>query len=339
MARNKQSALTILNIVVPIVTFAIGAIVAYFIVINLAQMNKDFSFKITKDGTAEIAVSADENFAEIVDKAMLKDPDSVAAILASRNYYFVTDSKLVHAIENIDTSAPDAAVTAEKFREMLWDLRGPFKLPGTLRGADKSMVDALTDLDRQIGKPGVTEANGLLTELWIMMINQAGIFRARPFDVSVSMLKETGTEMELARYVFSCPGGPLPSGTMIQLYIPGTSGEVFAEVIHDPSMLDCEGSILTAQQLLAGGRADFALTQVAYKDLTNPEATSVVEDRNAEARFVVYPKDLIHKFRNTFYPASDDKAPGDCYHNGEKVPEGTRIGPVVCENGKWVERL
>jgi hypothetical protein len=28
----------------------------------------------------------------------------------------------------------------------------------------------------------------------------------------------------------------------------------------------------------------------------------------------------------------------DCYHNGKPVPEGTRIGVLVCENGKWVEK-
>jgi len=28
----------------------------------------------------------------------------------------------------------------------------------------------------------------------------------------------------------------------------------------------------------------------------------------------------------------------DCYHNGQQVPEGTRIGTLVCENGKWVQK-
>jgi hypothetical protein len=25
-----------------------------------------------------------------------------------------------------------------------------------------------------------------------------------------------------------------------------------------------------------------------------------------------------------------------CYHNGEEVPEGTRVGGLVCQNGQWV---
>lgn len=28
-------------------------------------------------------------------------------------------------------------------------------------------------------------------------------------------------------------------------------------------------------------------------------------------------------------------AAADCYHNGQRVPEGTRIGPMVCKNGQW----
>ncbi len=27
----------------------------------------------------------------------------------------------------------------------------------------------------------------------------------------------------------------------------------------------------------------------------------------------------------------------DCVHNGVTVPEGTRIGGLVCQDGKWVE--
>jgi hypothetical protein len=33
-----------------------------------------------------------------------------------------------------------------------------------------------------------------------------------------------------------------------------------------------------------------------------------------------------------------EQALADCYLNGRPVPEGTRTGPLVCENGQWVER-
>ena len=29
-------------------------------------------------------------------------------------------------------------------------------------------------------------------------------------------------------------------------------------------------------------------------------------------------------------------AAADCYYDGQLVPEGTRIGPMVCENNQWV---
>jgi hypothetical protein len=28
----------------------------------------------------------------------------------------------------------------------------------------------------------------------------------------------------------------------------------------------------------------------------------------------------------------------DCYYNGRRVAEGTRIGVLVCENSRWVEK-
>ena len=28
---------------------------------------------------------------------------------------------------------------------------------------------------------------------------------------------------------------------------------------------------------------------------------------------------------------------GSCWHNGEKVPHGTRVGGSECQNGTWVK--
>ena len=28
----------------------------------------------------------------------------------------------------------------------------------------------------------------------------------------------------------------------------------------------------------------------------------------------------------------------DCYYNGQRVPSGTRIGPMMCEGNIWVYR-
>lgn len=32
------------------------------------------------------------------------------------------------------------------------------------------------------------------------------------------------------------------------------------------------------------------------------------------------------------------QATADCFFNGRRVPEGTRVGPLVCQDGQWVER-
>jgi hypothetical protein len=33
-----------------------------------------------------------------------------------------------------------------------------------------------------------------------------------------------------------------------------------------------------------------------------------------------------------------DQAFADCVLNGKRLPEGTRIGSLVCEYGQWVEK-
>ncbi len=34
---------------------------------------------------------------------------------------------------------------------------------------------------------------------------------------------------------------------------------------------------------------------------------------------------------------SAGQALADCYHNGRRVPDGTRVGSLVCDHGKWKE--
>lgn len=31
-------------------------------------------------------------------------------------------------------------------------------------------------------------------------------------------------------------------------------------------------------------------------------------------------------------------ASADCFHNGQRYPEGARIGILVCEGGQWVAK-
>ncbi len=31
-------------------------------------------------------------------------------------------------------------------------------------------------------------------------------------------------------------------------------------------------------------------------------------------------------------------AAADCVYNGKNYAEGTRVGPLVCESGRWVKR-
>ena len=51
-------------------------------------------------GNFKVTVAADETFAQLLNKASEKDPKEVEAILASRQYYNLTDANLVSFKEN-----------------------------------------------------------------------------------------------------------------------------------------------------------------------------------------------------------------------------------------------
>ena len=36
--------------------------------------------------------------------------------------------------------------------------------------------------------------------------------------------------------------------------------------------------------------------------------------------------------------AAEAQGGADCYHNGQAVADGTRIGELVCSNGVWVKQ-
>ena len=36
--------------------------------------------------------------------------------------------------------------------------------------------------------------------------------------------------------------------------------------------------------------------------------------------------------------AAEAQGGADCYHNGQAVADGTRLGELVCSNGVWVKQ-
>jgi hypothetical protein len=266
-----------------------GIVGVCFLATRLANLDKGFSIKVGTDGTAQIDVRADDSFADVLDKALKQTPDEVDAILVGKQYYKITDKKIVSAL----ASTKNAEI-ANGLRKMLWNLDWPFDVPGTLRGADKRMTDALDDLDNELQDPQAKEANELLATLWNLMIDQQSIFKQRSFKATVEVTGRAPTGNGKTKFVYACPGSSLTGGRVIQIYTSGYS--MLTEVKQDPSIFDCGGSALTVRQMLAGGNARLGLSKTAFNELVQHGSTTEDAEAKSQALFVVYPRDLVGAF-------------------------------------------
>ena len=273
------------------VSLAIAVAIVSAAVTHLAEINKAFQVSVGKEGNFTIDVRASDNFAEIFKNAVDTYPKLVDTILAGEQYYKVTNASLANALEDLDYSRPDSEEIAKRLRRMLWDLRGPFKVPGALRGADGRMVSALDDLEET--RHGAKQASALLAALWTRSLDEEGIFKLPILRATVEIVGGAPSGSRDLKTALACPGSPLVNGRIMNLYVPG-QGNIFAEVAQDPSLFDCGGSALTAQELLAeGGRIRLGLSETAFRQLVDPSGASGVGNGRIDANFVVYPRNLV----------------------------------------------
>ncbi|HEY7608379.1 MAG TPA: hypothetical protein VIF14_04035 [Alphaproteobacteria bacterium] len=287
MSKKQTAKSSWIHAVAYVAVAGISALLAY----GLADMNKSFRIELDKDGKIAVAVSADETFAKLLEKALTAGGPEVDAVLAGKKYYSLTNVKLVDELENLDFSDAKAAEIAKRLRRMLWDLRGPFKLPGTLRGADQRMTGALEDLDKAVEDS--KRSSALLAELWKRMLDQEGIFRVRFFKATVTLVRHAPNGGGKTAIVYVCPGSALATGRIMQLYTD-RGGNIFAEVRQNNAVLDCDGSTPTAESLLAEGSITrLGLGEEAFKQLVASEGATVAANGTVDAKFAIYPKNQI----------------------------------------------
>jgi hypothetical protein len=257
----------------------------------LAVLNKGFSFALSKDTGIEVKVSASDNFVDVLKKSIDADPHLVAAVLASRDYYRLTDVKLADALQNLD-GAQDQEI-ARRLRTMLLDLRGPFSLPGTLRDAtDGRFIKALDDLDN--APIGATEANALLAELWKHYIDQEGIFKFRNFKATVEIVPGVPSGDDNYKVVLACPRSAVALGRVMSLSSMDGTKTILPEISQDAARFDCDGAALSVGQLLSHqATVRLGVSEKTFDLLINPDEVS---DRKVEAKFYLFPKNLVARF-------------------------------------------
>lgn len=266
---------------------AIVAIAAYFIITDLAEMNKELDIGLDKEGKVTIRVSADDRLSEVLKKAIAEDSSTVEAVLASKQYYKLTNPELVDKLRSLDASEPDGQAVSERMRELLWNLEGPFSTPGTLRGADTRMIMALDDLDTELEESQV--ASVLLTELWRLSLERKGVFKPRPLQAGIQIVPGLPSASAEPYPALVCPGSVLVER---ELGILGSGGLIKIEAFHQASLFDCDPPALTAGQMLEGGIIRIGLSELAFRKLVGSNGAASIGDGKTTAIFEIYPRNM-----------------------------------------------
>lgn len=286
MTRRRRSAKPWVRQISLVAVVAIVAVATYFVVTDLAEMNKNFDVVLDKEGKIAIAVSADDSFADILSAAIARDSETVEAILAAKQYYRLTSTQLVDELRKFDAAHSETQEVSRGLRRLLWDLQGPFSPPGTLRGADERMIRALDDLDEALS--GAQEASTLLTELWRLSLERKGVFKPRLFHASIEIVPAISVAGGWTGTVLACPGSMLVG----RMLFVRTRGSMKVEVSHNPSLFNCDPPALTASQMLAGGQVRLGLSEDVFRKLVDPDGLAGIGDGRNTASFEIYPRGL-----------------------------------------------
>lgn len=175
---------------------AITGIVALALIASLGIFYRQAGFKMTM-GEGEHSIVLDfqgntVNVAEVLDKMLDTDgadassKELTEALLANRGYYHVSDPRLINALRDL----PAGEESAEPFRRLLYELKGPFDKPYTFAGADdERLLDALKELDPKTTGGNPLMVNPLVSGLWQMSLNVDAIFRPRPINAALEPLQ------------------------------------------------------------------------------------------------------------------------------------------------------
>ncbi len=273
-------------VVVAIVMSLVGGGVASTLVVSGAGGN----VAITKGGV-KIEISADEDFGDLLDKALKQDRSEIEAILGSRRYYHFSSDEFLIELSEIEPEDAGWEKISDRMRRMLANLEGPFQLPGTFVEADEKLMQAFDDLDKAMSSSESEEASALLATLWERILDQRGVFRQRAFPAEIVLLEHAPDDM---RIIFTCSGGALVGGRIVDVFTTnGTS--LKGEIRNDPSIFDCpESPNVTVRKMLTGKvPIELAVNRAAYSQLFPNSAAMPKSGQSGDAaKFVVYPRNL-----------------------------------------------
>ncbi len=271
MTKESQKTITIIAL-----ALILAGVVAYAIV-----NGNNVNVLISKDGKMEFTANRGQSLIELLHEGLDQvepaegDTDEelnrkasekmkLAGALRTRGYYNIHDRSLGDAIRDLNKEDP----LSEELRSVLYNLEGPFALPGTLRGADSRMWLAISDLyDGLTAEP--SNDSQLFATLYTNFIQQETIFS--PFKHVVAATAEMRGEDETGvPQVYSCPDSFLTPGTIVLVRPLGNTSNIMEQftVRKDPLRHPCTAT--SPFEVLSGSKLKLGFNKAAFDQLFPP---------------------------------------------------------------------
>ncbi|WP_159090082.1 hypothetical protein [Ruegeria sp. Alg231-54] len=275
------------------------AVVAVFAL----KSGKDVTVKVSKNGTIELDAREGQSLTQLLDKGFeaveLTSEDDAATkarkksemraltrTLQSHGYYALDDSALAHRIRGLDKDH----ILSAQLRDVLYDLEGPFKLPGTLRGADSRLWQAIADLYDGI-KAEPHDDSQLFATLYTNFIEQDTVFSPYKHQITAEGVLLHDTDESDKPMVFTCPDSLLKQGITVLVKPTGGSSNNMRQFTVQQDAVFHACSAVTPLEFLSGSKVKLGLNRAAF-DLLFPPLFADAEQfyGSGTLSVIIYPR-------------------------------------------------
>jgi hypothetical protein len=243
------------------------------------------------EGGVKVAFHQSDSIADLIDRAVVEQPEQFQALLARYDFYGIQDVRWTNRLREVELN-PDVRQSA---RKLLFDLAGPFALPGTLSEADTRLYEAVRELNDGLrNSPGdetAMPANPFFTAIWRDQFDQKGVFETRAFSArAINLNAPPGVDEFGRQVVYVCAQELHDRDINVVLNEPPrASGMIGAVGRFDQLRFPCSAATDTLANYLARHPARFGLPRESFLALYGePEADHTLPPQ-ARALFQVAP--------------------------------------------------
>ncbi|WP_170428417.1 hypothetical protein [Ruegeria arenilitoris] len=285
------------------ITIIVLSAVLGYVAVSALKTGKDVTVKVSKNGTIELDAREGQSLTQLLDNGFEavkpSDDDSpetkarknsdmraLTRTLQSHGYYALNDSALADRIRVLEK---DHSLSVQ-LRDVLYDLEGPFSLPGTLRGADSRMWQAIADLYEGIKSEPLGDSQ-LFATLYTNFIDQETVFSPFKHEVKAEGellhdTNETNTPM-----VFTCPDSFLKQGITVLIKPVGGSSNIMRQFTVQQNAMFHSCAARTPFETLSGSQMKLGLNRAAFDQLFPPRLADAEQFQGrGTLSVIIYPR-------------------------------------------------